>query len=312
MRKLSAIAMLAFVLGLFSGAGIFAENTPTAPRRIAILDVRPHGCDASLARFSSDRLSEKVYATGKFMLVEREQMDIILKEQGFQQSGCTEVECAVKVGRLLSVDKMVIGSLGCVDGYTLSIRIIDVETGTVDAHFSAIAREKRNLDAAAGELARKMVDRYYGGGPSSLGYYARGIVPGWSQAYAGHEVKGSSLMGAFVATGVFMGYALYDFRQKRSEYEDLGPGTPQSTFDDRYDESEKALATARIAIGLFAAVYVVHVVDMLLFSRPSVMYGERPGMGIGDGVRVAGVCERRAFHGNNGEHLLSLHCEKRF
>lgn len=302
---------MTFLLCVMLAGTLSAESVAGAPRRIALLDVRPDGCDASLARFSFERLSEKFYATGKFTLVEREQMELILKEQGFQQSGCTEVECAVKVGRLLSVDKMVLGSLACMDGYSLSARVIDVESGIVDAHFSAVAREKNGLDAAAGALVRKIVDRYYGGGPSSLGYYARGAVPGWSQAYAGHEVKGYSLMGAIVATGVFMGYALYDFRRKRAAYEDLGPGTPQSEFDDTYDESGKALTTARVAVGLFAAVYVVHVIDMLLFSRPSVMYGTRPGAVMGD-IRVAGLLERRELHGSTGERLLSLHCEKRF
>jgi hypothetical protein len=312
MRKIHGIAVLTSLLCLLPAMTLFAEAPSGTPRRIAILDIRSDGCDASLARFASERLSEKVYGTGKFTLVEREQMEVILKEQGFQQSGCTEVECAVKVGKLLSVDKMILGSLGCVDGYNLSVRMIDVESGVVDAHFSAVAREKKNLDSAAGELARKMVERYYGGGPSSLGYYMRGAVPGWSQIYAGHEVKGYSLMGAFVFSGMFMGYALYDFRQKRAEYEDLGPGTSQSVFDEKYNASEKALATARVAMGIFATVYIVHLVDMVLFSRPSVMYGTRPGVDMGDGMRVAGSFQWYDIPGSNREHRLSLHCEKRF
>jgi TolB-like protein len=59
-------------------------------------------------------------------------MDDILKEQGFQQSGCTSSECVVEVGNMLGVQQMVGGSIGKVGNiYTVSARIIDIESGKV-------------------------------------------------------------------------------------------------------------------------------------------------------------------------------------
>ena len=59
-------------------------------------------------------------------------MEEVLKEQGLQQSGCTTSECAVEVGALLGVDKMITGSIGRIGSlFTLSARIIDVETGEI-------------------------------------------------------------------------------------------------------------------------------------------------------------------------------------
>ena len=65
--------------------------------------------------------------------MERAQMETILKEQGFAQSGaCDGSECAVEVGKLLSIDRMVVGSLGQIgSSWSLSLRAVDVSTGEV-------------------------------------------------------------------------------------------------------------------------------------------------------------------------------------
>jgi len=58
-------------------------------------------------------------------------MEEVLKEQGFQQSGCTSDECAIEVGQLLGVQNMIGGAIGKVGNtFTIDIRMIAVETGT--------------------------------------------------------------------------------------------------------------------------------------------------------------------------------------
>ena len=48
----------------------------------------------------------------KYDCLDRNRMEEILKEQGFQQSGCTSDMCAVEAGQLLGVEKMLTGSVG--------------------------------------------------------------------------------------------------------------------------------------------------------------------------------------------------------
>jgi hypothetical protein len=73
-----------------------------------------------------------MFNTGIYVVLERAMMDDILKEQGFQQTGCVTSGCAVEVGNMLGVQQMVGGSIGKLGNmYTVSARIIDVETGTV-------------------------------------------------------------------------------------------------------------------------------------------------------------------------------------
>jgi TolB-like protein len=99
---------------------------------IAVIDLDPTGISNNEAQFLSDRLRTELFETGKFQVVEREKMNTILKEQGFQQSGCTSVECAIEIGQLLNVTVMVAGSIGKIEEiYSISIRMIDVETGAI-------------------------------------------------------------------------------------------------------------------------------------------------------------------------------------
>ena len=57
----------------------------------------------------------------------------VLKEQGFQQSGCTTDECMVQIGRLIGVQKIIGGSISKVGNiYSVSSRIVNVETGEIE------------------------------------------------------------------------------------------------------------------------------------------------------------------------------------
>jgi hypothetical protein len=70
---------------------------------------------------------------GAFVVVERGQMEMLLEEQGFQQTGCTSAECAVEVGKLLGVQKMITGSIGKLGQlYTVDARMFDVQTGEIE------------------------------------------------------------------------------------------------------------------------------------------------------------------------------------
>jgi len=100
---------------------------------LAVEDFASRGVSKDDAAILSDRLREALVQTGKVRVLEREEMDKILKEQAFQQSGaCDQSECAVKIGRLLAVDRMVVGTVGRIGSlYTLGARLLDVGSGEV-------------------------------------------------------------------------------------------------------------------------------------------------------------------------------------
>lgn len=100
--------------------------------RIAVLDLQAEGISESEAKTLTSRLRSKLVSTNVFEVLEREQMDAVLQEQGFQQSGCVSDECLVEIGRMVGVEQMVGGSIGKIgETYTLDLRIIDVATGRI-------------------------------------------------------------------------------------------------------------------------------------------------------------------------------------
>jgi curli biogenesis system outer membrane secretion channel CsgG len=113
-------------------SSLAAQNPKKIPL-VAVMPISGQGVDSASAQVVSDVLSNELLRTGKVRVMERSQMEKILKEQGFQQSGsCDGSECAVEMGKLLSIDKMVVGSLGKLGGsYSVSLRAVDVSTGEI-------------------------------------------------------------------------------------------------------------------------------------------------------------------------------------
>ncbi len=107
-------------------SAMIAEGKET----VAILDFEGRGIDQMEAATLTDRLMSEMVNTDAVIMVERNQMDEILQEQGFQQSGCTTAECAAEVGALLGVENMVSGSFGKLGNtYTIDSKLFSVETG---------------------------------------------------------------------------------------------------------------------------------------------------------------------------------------
>ncbi|MBL7136291.1 MAG: PEGA domain-containing protein [Candidatus Marinimicrobia bacterium] len=101
---------------------------------VAILKLDGNNITEAETKALSDRLRIEVFNAGVYEVMEREKMNRILDEMQFQLSDCTSDECAIEIGRLIGVNKMIAGSISKVgEFYTVSIRLIDVETGKIEA-----------------------------------------------------------------------------------------------------------------------------------------------------------------------------------
>ena len=119
--SLIAFAMLAFQL---------SAQTSEGKQTVALLEFEGRGISQLEAKTLTDRLMSEMVNTDAVIMVERNQMDEILNEQGFQQSGCTSSECAAEVGALLGVQNMVSGAFGKLgNSYTIDAKMFSVETG---------------------------------------------------------------------------------------------------------------------------------------------------------------------------------------
>jgi len=141
----------------------FAQDKTT----VAILDLEAKGVSDMEAGTISDRIRSEMFQTGKFTVLERSNMEEVLKEVGFQLSGCTTSECMVRAGQILGVKRMVGGSVSRLGAlYSISLRLIDVETsrvvsvGTADCNGCPI-------EQVAVKSVREAVGKLVGAAPSS-------------------------------------------------------------------------------------------------------------------------------------------------
>lgn len=173
-----------FCILLFS---IFVPTSRASDRiaTVAVLPFQSRGLDSNSTRILEDALSDRLAGSGRLRLLERSQIKTVLVEQGFQNSGaCEGSECAVQIGRLLGVERGIVGSVGRLGGtYVLNARLIDIATGEV------LSSSQRSLagkidDAltdlvplAAADLLRSRTGRDAGAGKGSgIGWWAAGAA----------------------------------------------------------------------------------------------------------------------------------------
>ncbi|MFH0975866.1 MAG: CsgG/HfaB family protein [Spirochaetota bacterium] len=256
-----------FFLSFISTA--FSEDKVT----IAVLDFAPNGVPKIVSNAISEIFRSEFINIGNFVVVERAQMEEILKEQELQMSGCTDSACAVQFGKLLSARKIVVGEVSSITkSILINVRYVDVESGVSLFSSRGESPSIDDVDKTAADLAKDLAHRIISGDKdiltplSKTGYYARSIVPGLGQFYVGRKVNGCIFMGSFILSGAFMGYSIYNYTEKRSTYEKTPDGSPVSTYEKNYKESKDSATMAKISIGAFALVYTLNLVDVFFFS----------------------------------------------
>ena len=104
----------------------------SAESNIAVLQLEGKGVSDIEASALTDRLRIELFYLKQFKIIEREKMNEILTEQGFQLAGCTSNECVVEAGKILGVSQILVGSISKIGKtYSLIIRQVDVKTSEI-------------------------------------------------------------------------------------------------------------------------------------------------------------------------------------
>jgi len=135
MKHLSGYQIIVLSCILLIPLTLWSQQTQQpAKRNYAVIGMKnAEGVTVGEADIIADRLRIELFSTGKVSMMERDQMQDILKEQGFQQSGaCTDEACMVEIGQLLGVERLISGSIGKLGSmFLLNFRSIDVRTGKI-------------------------------------------------------------------------------------------------------------------------------------------------------------------------------------
>jgi len=151
---------LVLILLISFGYQLMAQDLTGLKKRIAVINFEDKaGYGHNVGRGVSDMLVTSLVESKKFIVIEREELDEILKEQGLGQSGLVTPQSAAKVGQLLGIQRIITGSItefgskqnkvgGGIGGFNLGVstttarvavdmRIINVNTGEITMAKSA-------------------------------------------------------------------------------------------------------------------------------------------------------------------------------
>ena len=103
-----------------------------AQKTVAVLDFEPVGLSKDEIRALSIRFANEFMSSskGQVKMVERQQVNSILKEQGFQQiNNCSSSDCGVKIGEALGAKYIVVGSISKIGNlFSVNAKLINVQS----------------------------------------------------------------------------------------------------------------------------------------------------------------------------------------
>jgi TolB-like protein len=149
-----AFRLLAALILHFLSAPLYCEQDPV----LAILPFEAVKVSRDDARAVDSLVENSFASTGVYTVIMAEQKDQILGDQ--EVSRCTDRNCAVEIGRKLSADQVVLGSVAAADtGYILNAKIIATASSRTLAADSVSAVEADDLERACRTLARSLTKR---------------------------------------------------------------------------------------------------------------------------------------------------------
>ena len=146
---------------------IFSLNSSAQKKRIAVLNfdygtVRGSvssifGTDQDIGKGVADLLVNKLVKDGTYSVIERKELDKVLTEQNFSNSNRADPATAAKIGRVLGVDAIVVGSITQFGRDDKSNTIGGGALGGLSGRFGVGGIQRRNAKAVVG-LSARMVD----------------------------------------------------------------------------------------------------------------------------------------------------------
>jgi curli biogenesis system outer membrane secretion channel CsgG len=208
---------LAFLLCLSLGAAAWAQGSAFSSRidqftrslaaqlsakaakgssiAVADFDNKEAGAgDPDLGYAVSEILTQDLQRSGDFVVLERKQLEQILKTMELQLSGLYDSDKAAAIGKLIDAKYLVLGSITKAAGfYRVSVRVVEVETGSIFLSDS-VELDAALLESEAGKYLPPRYRAFIGSSmswfattPGGLGTYSIGLALGGSYQIARNQ-----------------------------------------------------------------------------------------------------------------------------
>ncbi|MCC7175479.1 MAG: curli production assembly protein CsgG [Bryobacterales bacterium] len=232
-------------------AVVLAAGAQQQKKRVAVMDfdyatVRSgiaaiFGTDQDVGRGIADMIVDRLVTSGTYSVIERKALDKILTEQNFSNSDRADATSAAKIGKVLGVDAIIIGSITQFGRDDQSTSLGGGAVGGITRRFG-IGGVKRTESKAVVGISARMVD------VNTAEILA--VASGKGES----ERSGTSLLGAGGGGGTAAGGAV-DMRSSNFAATILGEATGKavSQLSGLLDQSAGKLPTTKVSVqGLVA------------------------------------------------------------
>ena len=141
---------------------IFTIPAASADLRLAVLDLSAVNVPDFYAGTVRDRIEVSLYKSNKIELLERNKVQLVLKEHNLNSSACKDDSCAVQIGKFLSATHVIVGNVTYLDKYTITLRVVDVSRGKIVYADSESVPARPQIDGASMKIATRILEHIEG------------------------------------------------------------------------------------------------------------------------------------------------------
>lgn len=125
---------------------------------LAVVNLTPQNVSFEDANIITGFIQEELFFAGQYELIERTQVEEVLKEYQNEQTGICDLKCAINVGKHLKANQIIMGTVGKLgEFFTVQIKTVDIESDKISNMSSIRAKcQLGELPNYIGELVGKM------------------------------------------------------------------------------------------------------------------------------------------------------------
>lgn len=150
------------VISIIPFSSLNARSVKPVKKRIAVLRVSARGDLSSTGRIMRNSLEYRLFKTGYYDILERDQVDVILKEKKQRKISCSDKECAAEIGSLIAANYVIISTLNRSGNYIINVRVVNVSQNTIVVNIAKSMSSLKNIrdfsEKLADELHGKLLD----------------------------------------------------------------------------------------------------------------------------------------------------------
>jgi TolB-like protein len=164
---------------IFIASALFAmDKKPSDKRiekkRIAVFDFAANNTAPEYAKIVRNFVETSLFATNDFRLIEREHIEKVLREKNIKVAPSADTSKAVILGRSLSADFIIVGSIDKLEKYRITLRVVEIEKGEILAAYTRDFSSRDEIDTISDKFAKRIsadIRQYLKKGSLNRGFY---------------------------------------------------------------------------------------------------------------------------------------------